>query len=195
MDCIATSFTGLDNCRQAVGGVFELYVGLWSDNLKENLDIDGNFISGSTKKIAWKNLPVNQISQADNDFQSEGKFINTITFEVAGYYIEDRSVKEWLNYNKLVFVFVGGNGQAFIAGEENGFKVQSFKDSTSGSSAQWTFTANTTYSNYGITSEFLDKIKETADCGDYTALLALNNTTTIQEQFDCLVGDYVGFIP
>jgi hypothetical protein len=128
------------------------------------------------------NYPVNQLTQSDNQLQSEGKFTDSITFEVAGFYIEDRAVKAWLNYNRLVFVWVGGNGQAFITGEENGYKIADFKDSTAGSSAQWTFTANTTYNNYGVSSEYLGKISEATVCGDYT-------------QFDCIVGDYTGFIP
>jgi len=195
MECIATSFTGLDNCRQAVGGVFELYVASWDSEFIGNLNIEGNIVTGDTKKLAWRSLPVNQETQTDNTLVTEGKFTDSITFEVAGFYVEDRNVKAWLNYNRLVFVFVGGNGQAFITGEENGYKIESFKDSTAGSVAQWTFTANTTYNNYGVSTEYLDKIKEAQECADYTDLFALNNTTTIQEQFDCIVGDYTGFLP
>jgi hypothetical protein len=57
MECIATSFTGLDNCRQAVGGVFRLYVALWDSEFLGNLDIEGDFVTGETKKLAWRELP------------------------------------------------------------------------------------------------------------------------------------------
>jgi hypothetical protein len=195
MDCIATDFTGLTDCRQGVQGVFQLYVALWTPDFKENLDIEGDFISGETKRLAWEGLPVNNITAFDNKIVTDGKFIDKLAFEVAGFYVEDRGVKAWLNYNRLVFVFVGGNGQSFISGEENGHKRTAFNDSTNGSSSLWEFKANTTYINYGITSEYLDKIKEVSDCSVYTDLLAINNTTTIQEQINCLAGDYDEFIP
>ena len=195
MDCIASNFTGLNECRQAVGGVFRLFVASWHSDFWESLTIEGDYVTGQTKLLSWRELPINQVTQTDNELLTEGKYRDTITFEVAGFYIEDRAIKEWLNNNRLVFVFVGGNGQAFISGEENGHKAQSFKDSTAGSLAQWTFTANTTRLNYGITNEYLDKIEDTADCDEYTSLLALSNATTIQEQFDCVIGLYDGFIP
>lgn len=195
MECLATSFTGLTGCRPAIEGVTRLYVALWYDGFASNLDYQGDIVSGETKKLAWKELPTTTVTQVDNTLLTEGKFKDTIAFETAGFYIADRSTKSWINYNRLVFVFVGANGNAFISGEENGHKSVNFKDSTSGSASNWTFEANTTYSNYGISSEYLEKIQETSSCGDYTDLLALGNTTTIQEQAECIVGDYTGFIP
>lgn len=198
MACIATSFTGFNDCRTAVGGVSELYVALWDSEFAGNLTYEGDFVTGENKKLAWRELPVNLITESRNELVSEGDFTDTLVFQVAGKYVEDRAIKNWLNYNKLVFVIVGAGG-AYISGEENGNETTQFVDSTStegnGSSANWTFQAKTTYVNYGVASEYLEKIKESAVCGDYTDLFALNNDTTIQEQFDCVVGDYTGFVP
>lgn len=199
MACISTQFTGFNCANVAIGGVRELYVALWGDDFADSLIYEGNEVTGSTKLLGWKQLIVDPSTTHNTEKVTDGEFIDTLNYQVAGRYTIDRDIKNWLNYNKLVFVIVGENDNVWISGEERGNEDVSFSDNSGteseGSSAIWQFQAKTTYVNYGITSEYLDKIKDEADCGNYTDLFALDNETTIQEQFDCEVQEYTGWIP
>lgn len=200
MACISAQFIGFDCSNVAIGGVRELYIALWGSDFADSLIYEGNYVTGETKLLGWKQLIVDPTTTTHNTEKiTDGEFIDTLSYQVAGRYTVDRDIKNWLLYNKLVFIIVGENDEAWISGEERGNEDVSFSDNTNteseGNSAVFSFQAKTTYVNYGISNEYLNKVKDTADCGEYTDRFALGNETTIQEQFDCEVQEYTGFIP